>query len=64
MGKKEFKLKNILTKQWSFMMAGIVFGVAQIIYMIGLIAPKMDQAIETWKVKPITVTTDLGKMFR
>jgi uncharacterized membrane protein YedE/YeeE len=24
----------------------------------------MDQAIETWKVKPITVTTDLGKMFR
>jgi len=57
-------MKKFLTKQWSFMMAGIVFGVAQIIYMVWLIIPKMDSAMETWKIKPITVTTDLGKMFR
>ena len=61
---KKCKLKKYLTKQWSFMMAGIVFGVAQIIYMIGLIAPSFDKAMDTWKIKPITVTTDLGKMFR
>jgi len=64
MAKKESFYKKYFTKQWSFLMAGIVFGIAQIIYMIGLIIPKMDGAMETWKVKPITVTTDLGKMFR
>jgi len=32
--------------------------------MIGLIVPKMDKGMEAWKIKPITVTTDLGKMFR
>jgi hypothetical protein len=37
--KKECKLKRVFTKQWSFMMAGIVFGIAQIIYMVGLWAP-------------------------
>jgi len=62
--KKECKLKKLLTKQWSFMAAGIVFGVAQIIYMIGLWSPKFGTDIATWSVKPITVTTDLGKMFR
>ena len=45
-------------------MAGIVFGIAQIIYMVWLWAPHFGEAIEKWKVKPITVTTDLGKMFR
>ncbi len=62
--KKDCKLKKYFTKQWSFLMAGIVFGIAQIIYMIGLWAPHFGEAIEKWKVKPITVTTDLGKMFR
>ncbi len=62
--KKECKIKKVFTKQWSFMMAWIVFGIAQIIYMIGLWAPHFWEAIEKWKVKPITVTTDLGKMFR
>jgi len=61
---KECKLKKVFTKQWSFMMAGIVFGIAQIIYMVWLWAPHFNEAISTWKVKPITVTTDLGKMFR
>ena len=61
---KECKLKKVFTKQWSFMMAGIVFGIAQIIYMVWLWAPHFNEAITTWKVKPITVTTDLGKMFR
>ena len=58
------KLKKYFTKQWSFLMAGIVFGIAQIIYMVWLWAPHFGEAIEKWKVKPITVTTDLGKMFR
>lgn len=62
--KEECKLKKVFTKQWSFMMAGIVFGIAQIIYMIGLFAPKFGTELSNWKVSPITVTTDLGKMFR
>jgi len=52
-----------LTSQWSFFWAGITFGVAQVIYMIGLWA----QSVQSGKaavLKPITVTTDLGKMFR
>ena len=57
-------MKKFLTKQWSFMMAGIVFGIAQIIYMVWLWAPKFGTEISSWSVKPITVTTDLGKMFR
>ena len=45
------------------MWAGLVFGLAQIIYMVGLFAPKWANG-EIPVVKPITVTTDLGKMFR
>jgi len=50
-------------RQWSFLVAGLVFGLAQIIYMVTLwiydvLADK--EAV----LKPITVTTDLGKMFR
>jgi len=56
-------MSKYLTKQWSFMWAGLIFGVAQIIYMIGLFAPSWI-AGTTPVVKPITVTTDLGKMFR
>lgn len=64
MAKKESFYKKYFTKQWSFLMAGIVFGIAQIIYMIGLWSPKFGTEISSWSVKPITVTTDLGKMFR
>ncbi len=55
-------MKKYLTRQWSFFWAGITFGIAQIIYMIGGIVTTSPD--KTPKVKPITVTTDLGKMFR
>jgi len=45
------------------MWAGLAFGVAQIFYMIGLFAPKWAKG-EMPSVEPITVTTDLGKMYR
>ena len=56
-------MKKLLTKQWSFVWAGVAFGVAQIIYFIGTMWPSWA-AGKTPKVKPMTVTTDLGKMFR
>jgi len=56
-------MNKYLTKQWSFMWAGLAFGLAQILYMVGLFAPAWA-AGTTPVVKPITVTTDLGKMFR
>ncbi len=60
---KETLLKRAMTKQWPFFWAGITFGIAQIIYMVGLWVSKV-QAGKTPSLKPITVTTDLGKMFR
>jgi len=56
-------MKKYLTKQWSFLWAGVAFGVAQIIYLIGTMIPAWT-AGDTPKVKPMTVTSDLGKMFR
>jgi len=56
-------LKRILTKQWSFFWAGVVFGIAQIIYMIGGWVANL-QAGKKPTLSPITVTTDLGRMFR
>jgi len=56
-------MKRYSKVQWSFFWAGITFGVAQIIYMIGLWI-QSAQAGKTALLKPITVTTDLGKMFR
>jgi uncharacterized membrane protein YedE/YeeE len=56
-------LKKAMTRQWSFFWAGITFGVAQIIYMLGLWLPKALAGKES-TLDPITVTTDLGKMFR
>lgn len=55
--------KRIMTRQWSFFWAGITFGVAQVIYMVGLWIQEMQAGKDTL-LKPITVTTDLGKMFR
>jgi len=55
--------KKLIRSQWSFVYAGVAFGVAQIIYMSGL----WIHAVQSGKsphLKPITVTTDLGKMFR
>jgi hypothetical protein len=56
-------LQRATTRQWSFFWAGITFGIAQIIYMIGLAVQKA-QAGKAPDMTPITVTTDLGKMFR
>lgn len=57
------KLKKLIRYQWSFVYAGIAFGVAQILYMLGLWVNAV-QHDKTPHLKPITVTTDLGKMFR
>jgi len=57
------KLKKLITNQWSYVYAGILFGIAQIIYMIGLWINANHHG-KTPHLKPITVTTDLGKMFR
>ena len=54
---------RFLSKQWSFFWAGIGFGIAQIIYMVVLWAGSWDKGKDAVS-KPITVTTDLGKMFR
>ena len=56
-------MKKFFTKQWSFLWAGIIFGVAQIVYLLGTMLPKILDG-KTPSVKPMTVTTDLGKMFR
>ncbi len=61
--KKESLLKRMMTRQWSFFWAGVTFGIAQIIYMLGLWI-QTAQAGKDVLLKPITVTTDLGKMFR
>ena len=60
---QETFMGRLMRKQWSFFLAGIVFGIAQIIYMVALWMQAWNgggQAEST----PITVTTDLGKMFR
>lgn len=56
-------LSRLTRNQWSFFWAGIVFGVAQIAYMVALWVHSWDKGKEAVST-PITVTTDLGKMFR
>jgi len=56
-------LKKLITHQWSYVYAGLLFGVAQVIYMGGLWINSLKHH-KTPHLKPITVTTDLGKMFR
>ena len=57
------RLKKLIRFQWSFVYAGVAFGIAQIVYMAGLWKNALDHG-KTPHLKPITVTTDLGKMFR
>lgn len=59
----KISFKKLIRGQWSFVYAGILFGIAQIVYMIGLWINSVN-AGKVPKLKPITVTTDLGKMFR
>jgi hypothetical protein len=54
---------RLLRRQWSFFWAGVVFGVAQIVYMVALWLQAWNQG-GVAESTPITVTTDLGKMFR
>ncbi len=56
-------IKRYSRAQWSFFWAGVTFGIAQIVYMLGLWIDKAASGGEP-TLKPITVTTDLGKMFR
>ena len=56
-------VSRVARGQWSFFWAGIVFGIAQIIYMATLWI-QVWQAGGVAESTPITVTTDLGKMFR
>jgi len=59
----KLSFKKLINNQWSYVYAGLLFGLAQIIYMVGLWISDAD-AGKTPSLKPITVTTDLGKMFR
>lgn len=56
-------LRRMLTKQWSFFWAGVGFGIAQIIYIVGNYVLQA-QANKPLTSVPITVTTNLGGMFR
>ncbi len=56
-------MKKFFTKQWSFFWAGVGFGVAQIIYMIAGYAKSAAEG-KGLVSTPITVTTNLGGMFR
>ncbi len=56
-------MNKFFTRQWSFFWAGIGFGVAQIIFMIAGFA-KSIAAGKGLSSGPMTVTTNLGGMFR
>lgn len=56
-------IQRVLTRQWSFFWAGITFGIAQIVYMVGVWISAVQKG-KTPQLEPITVTTDLGRMFR
>lgn len=64
MSKEKVPLMKRLTKmQWSYFYAGIVFTVAQVIFILAT----WEHKVAVGKVptlSPISVTTDLGKMFR
>ena len=60
--KKSF-LQRLNKNQWSYFYAGIVFGLAQIIYIAAIWIYKAD-AGKVPTLSPISVTTDLGRMFR
>jgi len=57
------KVKNLFKSQWSYVYAGVLFALAQIVYMIA-IAMYKSGAGKTPNLMHISVTTDLGRMFR
>ncbi|KAA3621364.1 MAG: hypothetical protein DWQ02_27905, partial [Bacteroidetes bacterium] len=60
---KKFSIKQIFNSQWSFLYAGVLFGIAQIIYMVAIWLYKVGEGQEAG-LNHISVTTDLGRMFR
>ncbi len=63
MRNSKFSFKKLITNQWSYVYAGVLFAVAQIIYMIAIWLYK-SSAGKTPNLMHISVTTDLGRMFR
>jgi hypothetical protein len=59
----KISIKKLFTNQWSYVYAGILFAVAQIIYMLAIWFYKTSIGQEA-KLMHISVTTDLGRMFR
>ncbi len=61
-----FSFKKLFKNQWSYVYAGILFAVAQIIYMMGIYLYKAGAGVPAEKnhLMHISVTTDLGRMFR
>jgi len=55
--------KKLIRSQWSFVYAGLAFGLAQVLYMLTGWVSALQHG-KSPHLKPITVTTDLGKMFR
>ncbi len=63
MSNSKFSFKKLITNQWSYVYAGVLFAIAQIIYMIAIWLYK-SSAGKTPNLMHISVTTDLGRMFR
>jgi len=61
-----FSFKKLFKNQWSYVYAGVLFAVAQIIYMMGIYFYKAGAGVpaEKNRLMHISVTTDLGRMFR
>ncbi len=59
-------LKKLFRNQWSYVYAGILFAVAQMIYMVAIYIYKASIGVPAEKntLMHISVTTDLGRMFR
>ncbi len=60
---KQSFFQRLTKRQWSYFYAGVVFTLAQIIFILAV----WEHKVATGKVPglfPISVTTDLGKMFR
>ncbi len=62
----KFSIKKLFSNQWSYVYAGVLFAVAQMIYMVAIYLYKVSKGIPAEKntLMHISVTTDLGRMFR
>ena len=63
MKSKESFFNRLTKRQWSYFYAGIAFTIAQIVYILGVWLYKADHG-KVPSLSPISVTTDLGRMFR